>query len=367
MPAFPSSKKLSLALTQELQVASTLRTIQVYESAFDANKLQQNKWTFVIAKCVADGVGTPGRFNVIWQSKGIAPNILIEWKDVYGLNWTANVPDPGASITLGGNWQYCGLGQVYDLNETGFWSASSAAGDSRFMNVGKVNYKYPGSDGVHIVIGIQNSDGGFDTIYVDPTALSIGDSAKYQPQEVVEWWYETGAKSATMISSASTEIGSVDLSQPAPTTNKYFYSTTYKYEAGKWVTSADTPSTTLFDPPLDQQTLQSAPPQLFTLWSSIWQGVLSIVVGKDKQASASASLKGLLDIRYNDVQVKFIDDLNIHIELGTPKRAAPNSVDAVGALDENTKGEISDCLQFIEDAKLLPDGETWTITKILEY
>jgi len=32
------------------------------------------------------------------------------------------------------------------------------------MNIGKNNYQYPGADGIHIIVGIQNSDGSFDPV-----------------------------------------------------------------------------------------------------------------------------------------------------------------------------------------------------------
>jgi len=330
--------------------------------------LSQNHWNFQIAKSVS----TPDQAahsNVVWQSKALAPRTIIQWKDLYGLNWTSTLPDPGVTVTIGGKWQACAKGEVFDIDSNGFFTASQVAKDKNFLKVGKVNYQYPGAPGLHIIIGIQNSEGYFDPIYVDPTALALNDTASYQPQEEIQWWYQTDMRTSTMISTASTSLGGVDFSKPAPTTNKYYYSTTYNYESGRWITSEDRPPQTLYVPPLTLFVLEPtrAPHKLFSIWSSVWKGVLSIAVGKDKQAKAQAKLKSLLDIQYKDVKVKFLDGLDIGIELGTPKNAEQNSNDAIGAPDDNIKKVIADCFQYLLDDGILPQGETWVVKKALDY
>ena len=220
---------------------------------------------------------------------------------MYALNWTSEVPAEGLAVTVSGEWQTCTLGGAYDLNKDGFWSKSpeSVKPNSKFMTVGGVRYSYPGVDGIHIVIGIQNADGNFDIIYVDPTSLAKGSSAKYQPQETVQWWYQTDMRSSTMISTAVASQGSVDLSKPGPITNEYYYSTTYNHNSGTWITSEDEPNEVLYAPPQESFTAEAISPP--SLWPTIVKAIFKIAVSTDKQASASASLKGLLDARYKDV------------------------------------------------------------------
>jgi len=197
--------------------------------------------------------------------------------------------------------------------------------------------------------------------------LTLNSTASYQPQETIQWWYQTDMRTATMISTASTAFGMVDFSGPAPTTNKFFYSTTYNYQSGQWITSEDTPPQTLYAPPLTLNPLQNPPSQLFSIWSSIWEGILSVALTAKQQVSGQASLKSLLQIRYKDVEVKVIDDLNISIKLGTPKDAKQNSNDAIGAPNDDVQAVISDCFQYLLDDGDLPASETWVIQKALTY
>ena len=44
-----------------------------------------------------------------------------DWKDQYGLNWTSSLPGPGISVIIGGEWQACNLGEVFDIDSNGFW------------------------------------------------------------------------------------------------------------------------------------------------------------------------------------------------------------------------------------------------------
>jgi len=365
MPALPSRRSAPQPQIHAA-AATTQRTIQVYESAFNANKLNSYGWNFQIAKSVNNGDGNAA-FNVIWQSKSVAPNTLIVWQDVYALNWTAAVPAAGVSVTISGEWQSCMLGESYDLNATGFWtkSTSTTKADPKFMNVGNMLYQYPGADGIHIVIGIQNAGGNFDPIYVDPTPLPPNSSAKYQPQELVQWWYQADIRTSTMISGASTAIGGVDLSSPAPTTNKYYYSTTYNYDSGTWITSADTPPQSLYIPPQDIVDIIDVPLGLFSIWSTFLKVIFDVALSKTQQARASAKLGALLRVRYKDVEVTVIDNITMDVAIGAPKRARQNSNDAVGVVTDDLVAEVSDLLQFEVDDEDLPDNESWSIEKVV--
>ena len=99
---------------------------------------------------------------------------------------TSSLPGPGISVIIGGEWQACNLGEIFDIDSDGFWAVSQVAKEDNFMKVGKVNYKRPVADGLHIAVGIQNLDDDFNAIFVDPTALAINDAASYQLQETTQ-------------------------------------------------------------------------------------------------------------------------------------------------------------------------------------
>ena len=159
------------------------------------------------------------------------------WDVEYGLNWTASIPGGNVKINLGGDWQSCALGEVYDLAADGFWQKSAVVADPNFMKIGVNNSP---TSGLHVVVGVR-TDGVFQPIYVDMTPLPKKGSAKYQPQESVQFWYETGLKSSTMISNITTHVGSLNMSKPSTVTNKFYYSITYEVDDGAWVTSPDPP------------------------------------------------------------------------------------------------------------------------------
>jgi hypothetical protein len=107
------------------------------------------------------------------------------------MNWTASIPGTGATVHIGGKWQECVKGRVYDIGEDGFWIASAEEPKVGWVKVGKVNYKYAGVIAVHIIIDVKNAlTGKFDPIFVDSTALPPGSTATYQPQKNVIWWYQ---------------------------------------------------------------------------------------------------------------------------------------------------------------------------------
>lgn len=182
-----------------------LRTLEVWESAPNADILSRDHLNLQVARSVSSG-GSKA-FNVVWQSKNIAPSTTISWTSVYALNWIAKL-------------------------------------------LGEVNYGYPGVPGIHILlIGIQNDAGEFDVIYVDPTSLGLNESVTYQPQESVQWWCQNNIRTATMIKSVTSPMEMREYSQPAPETGKYYYSSTYNYSTGHWITSPRKPGQGLYAPP----------------------------------------------------------------------------------------------------------------------
>lgn len=78
-------------------------------------------------------------------------------------------------------------------------------------------------------------------IYMDQTELAPNMSAWYQPQEKVQWWYEKGVQSASMISGTASQVCKYDLTQKNPNTNTYYVSTTFQYDPGTWSTSLAPP------------------------------------------------------------------------------------------------------------------------------
>ncbi|RYP58044.1 hypothetical protein DL769_009138 [Monosporascus sp. CRB-8-3] len=340
-----------------------LRTIQVWETAYNAEKLSQNHWNFQIAKSVATS-STEKTFNVVWQSKNIAPSTTIAWNSIYALNWTATVPADGLSVTLCGKWQTCSNGEIYDLDTNGFWTTSSATPKEQYMNVGKVNYAYPGVDGIHIVVGILNNSGSFDPIYVDPTPLPKGASAKYQPQEEVKWWYQTNIRNATMIESASTAMGGIDFSQAASNTGKYYYSTTYNYKSGNWITSQNPPGANLYDPPKagSKDTDEDGAAPIYGFLPAVLKVLFTVLVGNDRKANVLTRLKSLLELKFGNVKVKFLNDLELQVDLGSVKRAKRHSDESLAVVEGDTERDVSDCLQVLCDDGKLPDNETWKVT-----
>jgi hypothetical protein len=349
-----------------------VKTIQVYEHELDATKLSQNKWNFQIAKSVDKGNGDNNP-NVVWQSKNIAPNIFISWKDVYALNWTARIPPAGVSIAISGAWQACNPGDSYDLDNTGYWIPSKkpyeSSYDKDFINVGKIDYTYPSVDGIHIVIGLQSSTTSnkenFDIIYVDPISLTPHSSAKYQPQELVRWWYQADSRSSTMINHAITNYSEVDFSAPAPHTGNYYYSTTFHYESGDWVTSEDKPSSSLHAPQSITNNIQvTVPRDLYSIWPLNLRINFKHPLNNDEENKVSAKLGALLKVlRYNAV-VTAVDEETFKVEINAPSRARPKSNDNIGTVTDDIIAVLRNLLEFEAACGDLPNGESWTIAKI---
>ncbi|PMD50909.1 uncharacterized protein K444DRAFT_604409 [Hyaloscypha bicolor E] len=213
------------------------RSLTVVNQGPDLTALAQNHYNLQVAKSVAKGDKII--FNIVWQSKVLAPRINVKWKPIYGLNWTMDIPSDGLQVTLGGLWRQCDLGQVIDLDETGQWTQSTSQPVIDFLAIGNNKFKSGTvTNGIHIIVGVQNSPGAFDPIFVDPTELGPNMSASYQPQEQLQWWYEEGMKTSTMISTADTtkEVG--DYSKPDPKSGLFSKTSSYTFNTGKWLTGS---------------------------------------------------------------------------------------------------------------------------------
>ncbi|OIW30155.1 hypothetical protein CONLIGDRAFT_576341 [Coniochaeta ligniaria NRRL 30616] len=166
------------------------RTIHWFEGSCDLGKINQNHWSFQIAKLVATSPNSP------------PPQANISWPVQYGLNWSANLPAAGISVSVGGRWQACDKGQAYDLTNLGEWVVStSSSGTPGWLTVGTINYAYPDVPGIHIIVGVKNpATNSFDPIFIDTTELPPSSSGSYQPQEQVKWWLEGSNLSGSVYS-----------------------------------------------------------------------------------------------------------------------------------------------------------------------
>ncbi|KAL9073591.1 MAG: hypothetical protein Q9161_002831 [Pseudevernia consocians] len=195
---------------------------------------------------------------MVWQSRVIAPSMNVKWKPVYGLNWTSvslptlsttihsdrpsraqEVPVPGLTVALGGKWRQCDQGQVLDLGPKGAWVQSTATATIGYLKVGKNNYQTnTGTNGVHFLVGVQEASGGFSPIFLDPSETGYGMSALYQPQEKVQWWFQAGMQTSTIISHniGPTETG--DFTEPDADSGTNSKTSTYNFKAGKWTTTS---------------------------------------------------------------------------------------------------------------------------------
>ncbi|MCJ1379038.1 hypothetical protein MMC17_002137 [Xylographa soralifera] len=215
---------------------TTDRTVALWESAYNLGKLSTNGFSYCIAKSVLDSTGAL-TYNMVWQSKHLSPRASVTWTVQYGLNWTLDIPVGNAQVTVGGIWQACDPGQVFDLDSNGLFQPSSVASKPAYLKIGKNGYHYDGTSGIHILVGVKTPEGEFEPIYVDTTELGLNMSSWYQPQEKAQWWYEKGVQSTTMITGAVSDVCDYDLTTPNSLTNTYYVSTTYDYDAGTWSTA----------------------------------------------------------------------------------------------------------------------------------
>jgi hypothetical protein len=141
----------------------TNRTVALWESPYDLHKLSDNGFSFCIAKSVIDSQGNL-TYNLVWKSLALSPRSTVTWTVQYGLNWTLDIPTGNAQVTIGGIWQACDPGQVFDVDKFGLFQPSSVASRPGFLTVGKNNYRYDGTSGIHIIVGVQTPAGDFEAV-----------------------------------------------------------------------------------------------------------------------------------------------------------------------------------------------------------
>lgn len=217
----------------------------------DARRIGANRWNFQIAKCVASGDSGP-TYNIVWQSLGLAPNADVAWKAQYALGWSARTVADGVRASVTGRWQPCGLGQAFDLDNNGYWMPSSTAGSPGYLTVGKINYAYPGIQGIHIVVGVLNeATNRYDIVWIDKNAKPPGSSGRYQPQETMTWWLEGGDQTGQFYSNTKGRSMTFDFANPSdPATNAYEWTTSFNTQTGQWtIVPGEPPQRFVMPPP----------------------------------------------------------------------------------------------------------------------
>jgi len=132
----------------------------------------------------------------------------------------------------------CNIGQALDIDDNGYFMPSSATPDKTSMMIGTNNYKAQNSEGIRIVIGVMGHASRFEPVFVDPVSLGYKMSATFQPQEKLQWWYDSGSKQATMFTDHKTPYEQGDFSAPDPVTGTFTKQSTYSYADGAWTTTS---------------------------------------------------------------------------------------------------------------------------------
>jgi len=350
----------------------SVRKLNWFESQLDAVNIGNNQWNLQVAKAVASGTGTP-TYNLVWQSRAQAPITSLSWKVEYALGWTASVPGQGVQVSIMGNWQPCNKGEAYEINSIGYWDRSTEPADPNdagWLKVSKINYRYPGVLGVHIVVGIRNAETGrYDPIFIDKAALGPGSRARYQPQESVSWWLEGGNKTGQVFSNSQSQSCEQDYTNPSdPLTKSYEYSTTFLTVDGKWAVSAGPPPQALVAPPpsasLDAPVLGGQRPVMMALDHAKWIVAFAKPLAL---AAAGAALESYLRNRFKGCTVQIWDKngnkLRIEYEVGNG--ATPGTVAFLGqplGAAGGPQETIEEALRALRNRGDIPADDSWTLS-----
>ncbi|KAF6230586.1 hypothetical protein HO173_011123 [Letharia columbiana] len=150
-------------------MADNTRSLTIKNAGPNISAFFNSKYNLQVAKSLI--TNNQLTYNMVWQSHVLALNMNVEWKPVYGLDWTTEVP-------------------VLDLDAMGMWEQSTAIPKLRYLKVGKNKAQTDtGTNSVQFMVGVQEARYGFSPIFVDPAETGKGMTALYQPQEKVQWWY----------------------------------------------------------------------------------------------------------------------------------------------------------------------------------
>ena len=349
----------------------SIRTLNWYESEADATSIIANNWNLQVAKSVATGSAAP-TYNIVWQSQAIAPSTQISWKVQYALAWTAVVPSEGVTVKIRGNWQKCDKGESYDINPLGYWQKSDSAGQAGWLNVGKIDYSYPGVLGIHIVVGVLNAQTGrYEPIFVDGATLPIGSSAKYQPQETVSWWLDGKDLTGQVFNSTKSRSTSYDFSNPSdPVTNTYEWSTSFVMIGGKWTIAPGSPPQSLTAPPpsaaLATLSLGGPPPVVLQLDHASWLVTFAKPLAVAALGAIGAALYERLKGNFKKLVVTIdgTDGTRLRFEYEAGGNGAPGTVEFLGTPVGSGGGpadRIDGVLRELLASRTIPDGESWQI------
>ncbi|KAK4200938.1 hypothetical protein QBC40DRAFT_296174 [Triangularia verruculosa] len=351
---------------------SDIRTLHWYESAADNQSIAANGWRFQVAKSVATANAAP-TFNIVWQSQGIAPATDISWKVEYALNWTAQVPASGVKVTVGGAWQQCNKGDSYDLNEHGYWvpSATPAGPDGAgWLNVGAINYSYPGVLGIHIVVGVKNNETGrFEPIFLDLSTLPEGSSAKYQPLETVSWWLEANDLTGQVFHSTKSRSTTYDFTNPSnPVTGDFEWSTSFTMLGGKWVIAPGPVPQALRGPPRSAKlpflSIGGEDPLLLELDLGSWLVSFAVPLSVAALGAAATALYNKLKSQFKELKVVVVGTDGTKLKLTYKPGSAPGTLEQLGFPlgAPGPAGTIDGALKDLQKTNVIPQKETWTIS-----
>ncbi|KAK3305280.1 uncharacterized protein B0T15DRAFT_511211 [Chaetomium strumarium] len=358
---------------------SAARILHWFESQLDNTNIGNNGWNFQVAKAVAANSAAP-TYNLVWQSRALAPSTTLSWKVEYALGWTATVPGQGVQVQIQGNWQPCNKGESFDINSRGYWEPSKGPANpdnAGWLQVGNVDYAYPGVLGLHIVVGMRNAQTNmFEPIFIDKAALGPGSSARYQPQETVSWWLEGGNLTGQVFTHTQSRSASQDFTNPSdPLTGAFEWSTSFLTVSSTWITAAGRPPQALWTPPpsaaaaLDGLSLGGPPPVELQLDYASWIVTFTIPLAGAAIAAAASALYAKLKDRFKKLEVtvygKDGSKLHVEYEFGSGMGANPGTVGFLGI----PKGAVGGPADAIEKALAamkasgeIPADETWTVT-----
>ena len=342
------------------------RTLTWYENQDDSIAIKTNGWSFQIAQLVATSPTASPTYNIVWQSKGMAPSTTLSWKVQYALGWTADPPSEGITVHITGVWQPCNLGESYRVNDLGFWEPSTRSGQEGWLSAGPIDYSYPGVQGIHIVVGVWNlATAHYDPIFIDKTVLTKGSSGQYKPHEMVSWWLAGGNQTGQVFSSTQSNSTSWDFSIASdPASETYEYSTSYLMTAPQvqWVISKGAAPGHLTAPPPSAQlaalTLGGKPPVLIELDPAKWTVFFKKGMPGTVLSGAATALKNKLQLQLHDVKVTFsvLGNTTITVEY---KPGGNTALLARGAGGASPKDIINGDLLELQTDGIIPADETW--------
>lgn len=359
----------------------SVRKLNWYESKDDAINIKKNKWNLQVTKAVASGSAAP-TYNLIWKSRALAPKTYISWNVQYALGWTAQVPNDGVAISIEGDWQPCDKGESFDIDDLGYWkpSPSSVPRKADWLQVGNIDYNYPGVLGIHIVIGLRSADSGlFEPIFVDQTTMQSGSSGVYQPQETVSWWLVGGDRTGEVFSGTKSQSTSQDYTKPSdPLTNSYEWSTSYLFvpptpeNPKHWVVTPGAPPQSRSAPPpsapLKPLTLGGEEPMVLQLDLARWIVTFARPLAALALSAAAASLYKKLKpkLKKLEVSIEGTGGAKLRVVYEPGSGSDPGTVafpgtplgDAGGPV-----GTIDGALREMLASGDIPAGETWDISQ----